>query len=164
MSDLGWSLALSAPCKPYAAVTVTYGPMVFFEELGNAGQVALALPVLPDVGTAEVMIGAEALEVTVPASARAVGFIRIVGQEGQPGLLPQIGFPDPETGLIAEAEFYPTGPTPEGIDVPVRADNCGQSLRFSLMRDGWPGAREITVALPDCALTGAVIRLPLPSE
>lgn len=162
-TDSGWTLSVSAPCESYQPVEIHYGHIVIPEEIGANGTVRVTLPVLPWPARAEVVGLSQPLAVAAPADLYPSGYIWISGTERQPGLLPTVGFAVlgavlPELGLFA------ADVTPDALDIPVTESRCGMPMSFTLMRDGWRAPQTVTIDLPDCALTGAVIRLPLSAE
>lgn len=159
--DLGWQLQIDAPCAPYAPVSITYGALQIDEETGAAGHLRITLPVL-DQAVARVggLDPAGAITVARPEGLVPGGFIWISGQSAPIGALPEVGLAArgaarPELGL------YPAGQTPGALNIPVTTTQCATALRFDLLRDGWPQAQGVTVNLPDCALAGAVVSLPI---
>lgn len=157
-ADTGWLLHLRDLCRPYQPLRISYGPVTLDEETGQRGTVSVTLPVLND-GIAAVITGYETpLTVSPPEGAVSTSFLLIKSEGAPTGLLPTIGFA--ETG--PEMALYPLGGTPASLDIPVTPERCGAPLRFSLLRDDWDAAQDIAIDLPDCALAGAVIRLPLP--
>lgn len=162
-ADAGWTLSVSAPCAPYQAVQIVYGPLEITEETGAFGTVILSLPVLAHHAQAQISIQSDVMNVPAPVGLASSGYIWISARDTQPELLLPVGFPEPNQ-VLPELGIFALGTTPEALDIPVTAARCGRSMAFSLMRDGWDVARDVVVYLPDCALAGSVLRLPVPSN
>ncbi len=156
-------LHLRFPCAPYAPLEIRYGPLHLSEETGAQGAVRVSLPVLAlDVPmTAE--IGGETLEVGIPDDAEPGGFLWIVPESLQPGLLPVAGFPISAQPL-PELAAYGQGAGPDHLDLEVTQANCGRKLSFAMLRSGWAAPRPVTLDLPGCDMAGTILRLPVPAQ
>lgn len=157
-------MRIEAACAPYHPVTVRYGPFVIHEETGGAGTVAVGLPFLPNtVAHIDGIGGAGDSVVAPPEGGAASGFLWIDGRDVQLGLLLMAGMPV-DGRVLPELAIYPAGQTPVALNVPVTVSQCGRTLTFDLMRDGWSAPRAVSVALPDCAFAGSVVRVPIATD
>lgn len=160
------SVHYSAPCAPYAPVSVTYGPVTFGEETGVDGQLDLTLPALSGVTTVRVQTGSAAHDLTLPPVADAQRFVALVlpgddagaelsadATQGQ-----KFGFP----GRAPQAWLLPVsaGALPV-LSLPITGSTCGRRVALDLV-DGRKGPRQqLEVTMPACSREGEVLHLPL---
>lgn len=158
----------SAPCAPYAAVTVSLGPLIFGEQTGRRGDLRLDLPALPGGGTLTVARDGTETRTPLPAPAGPVPDIAAViwpdapppdfpgarvAESGQGPALRRLGFPGeaPQVDLLPAGSAY--------LDLPVTAATCGQDIAARIVSAG--RTRDLRLALPPCDGPMGALRIPL---
>lgn len=140
-----------------------YGPFRVAEETGALGTADIRLPLIEGAGPATVTLDGAIASADPPAGSGSSRFLWIEPSDLQPGLLPATGFPAPGA-LRPELRILGGDDRPDHLDLTVTAANCGRLLRFGMLRDGWDAPRPVSLTVPGCAMTGAVLRLPVPAE
>ena len=163
------SLTLDAPCRPYAKLTLGYGPLRIVEQTSALGTLALDLPRLAGVQAMTADLGDVALTAAVPPAADpAPGFVAISWRDGPPwGALAAsepdasrftLGF-DPADGTARTALIVTDGPVL--LRVPVRPETCGTTQSATIATDAEQEALPLELTLPGCDATGQLIEIPL---
>lgn len=155
----GLDLVVSAPCAPYETIDVRYGQVQITEEISAFGTVIVFLPVLEPGVPLSVDLGDQRVFAEVPDDLPTSAYIWLKSDEHQPKILPTAGFPSDKPS--AEMMVY-RNRSPEHLDLEVTDELCEQTVSFDVVRESWVEAREMTVQMPSCALSGHVLRLPLP--
>jgi len=158
----------AAPCAPYAAVTVAYGPLVFGEQTGRGGDLRLDLPALPAGGTLTVTGNGAAARAALSPPADPVPDIAAViwpdapppdrpggaaAESGHGSVPRRLGFP----GTAPQVDLLPAAAT--HLDLPVTPATCGRTLTGRIVAGG--RARDLRVTLPGCDTPTGALRIPL---
>lgn len=157
-----------APCAPYAAVTVTHGPLVFGEETGRDGGLILHLPALPGGGILTVTLDGSATRADLPMPADPVpDLAAVIWPDAPPPDLPgareaesgnravprRLGFP----GTTPQVDLLPG--VPAQLDLPVTPATCGRTITARIVTG--TQTRALRVILPACEAPMGAIRIPL---
>jgi len=170
----------TAPCAPYAAVTVTHGPLKFGEQTGRDGDLRLDLPALPAGGRLTVSLAGTLTRADLPMPAKPVPDLAAViwpdalppdgpgarvaesglgsGLWSGPGsghaAAPRrLGFP----GERPQVDVLPAGAT--SLDLPITPDTCGQEVTAQVVTG--TQTRDLRVTLPACDGPTGALRIPL---
>lgn len=156
----------TAPCAPYAPVSVTYGPVSFGEETGMRGQLDLTLPALSGVTTLRIKTGSSAHDLELPQSAGVQPFVALVlpGDGAGAELTADtargqtFGFP----GQVPQARLLPvSGDAVPVLTLAVTDATCGRPVTLDLVDGRKATAQRLEVTMPACSRVGEVLRLPL---
>lgn len=168
-TSTGVQARFSAPCAPYAPVTVALGALVFGEQTGRSGDLRLDLPLFPGAGTLTVTLDGIVTRATLPAPAGPVPDIAaVIWPDAPPPGLPgtrvaesgdgttprRLGFPG-ETPVV---DLLPA--TPDHIGLAVTPATCGRSITARLIIGDT--VRDLNVTLPDCDGPDGALRIPIP--
>jgi len=158
----------TAPCAPYAAVTVAYGPLVFGEQTGRGGDLRLDLPALSAGGTLTISRnGAVARAALSPPAGPVPDIAAVIWPDAPPPDLPsagqaesghvdgrkRLGFP----GAAPRVDLLPG--VPAHLDVPVTPATCGRTVTARIVTG--PRIRDLRVTLPGCETPPGALRIPL---
>lgn len=162
----GIAVALRAPCAPYAAVGIGFGPLEIVEETGLDGSLSVTLPALAGVTEVTVRLGDRSLSVPVPPEATPAPFLAILwpedGSWGRLEGLPvqRLGFPRAEASVDLVAWAGGTAPSLR-IEVSVTDAACGRTLTAALVSADHPAPRTLSLDLPPCSAVGQRVAIPL---
>ena len=164
----GVAAVYTDPCAPYAAVTVTHGPLVFGEETGRTGTLRLDLPALPGGGILAVTRDGTVTRAALPAPAGPVPPLAAISwPDAPPPDLPGARLAESGHGTAPRSLGFPgAGPridlfpgTPDHIDLPLTAATCGRAVAGVVITTG--SVRDLRVTLPGCDAPPGALRIPL---
>lgn len=158
----------TAPCAPYATVTVALGALVFGEQTGRTGDLRLVLPTLSGTQTLTITLDGTVTRATLPTPAGPVPPFAAMSWPDTPppdrpgawaaesghGTTPgRLGFPG-ETPVV---DLLPLGAN--HLDLPVTATTCGRNITAHVVTGDT--LRDLRVTLPDCGGPDGTLRIPL---
>lgn len=149
-------LRLDTPCRPYEALTITYGPLVLHEEVSDLGTLTLRLPRLNGVTSLDLHGTGLTLSAVLPdgpiAMVTAVdwGDGPAWAQVHVPGARQdQLGF-HPDDGA-AHLDLAIGGTAPPVLIAPLTPQTCGQVFSATVLLPDRSQTLPLEMRMPDCA-------------
>ena len=164
----GVAAVYTAPCAPYASVTVTHGPLVFGDQTGRTGDLRLDLPAADGAGTLSVALDGTVTRTALPAPAGPVPPLAAIAwpDAPPPDLLGARSAESGQVTAVRRLGFPGEGPVvdllpgmPDHIDLAVTPATCGREVAARIITGDV--IRDLRVTLPGCNEPPGALRIPL---
>ena len=167
---------VETPCRPFAQVTVLYGPFVITEEASYSGRVDLRLPRLEGVPEAAARLDGTVLFSSLPQGPEPASAYLALMWRGPADLrmgLPDglaapedplsVGFPVGADARRAEIHLLASENTrPAFVDIEVAPHPCGSALIEASILSSFQDTRlPLSLPAPPCGGEARIVRVPL---